>query len=399
MSSVRELHNHAMGFVDQAIRERARGKREFSLVLFRQALESELAAISELPEQTGLGWSILLRSAATMALDCEDFRMAEKLASKGLAGDPHPEVINELRDVWERANFNRHLELNGVGLSGLEVQLRLGGSDVVGSITSLPELVTRADSFQKLIYRIAQRKIDRVYRSRIPQSIQRSYRAYATAPMGEGFAIAIKLAHPREQGSFTDMLRTEEIIVEFMDLMETAEGAHVDELKARIPDPAYRRNFIGLGRKLAPDGDRIRRVGFTLVNGRVKRSLSVTTPASQFLSLQADSPSRSGEAPVEVSGTLKVADASNLTSDSNRIRLVCDDESHYDVSVPAGLMDDIVRPMWNSHVTVRGSLRLRQRVIRLHEIWESDPESGKSRSRLSVVSDASGGLQQSLPLP
>ena len=102
MSSVRELHNHAMTFVDRGLRERARGNSELAIDLFRKALDNELAAIDNLSTQSGLGWSVLHRSAATLALDCEDFRLAEKLACKALAGDPHPEIADELRDVLEQ---------------------------------------------------------------------------------------------------------------------------------------------------------------------------------------------------------------------------------------------------------------------------------------------------------
>ena len=102
MSSVREFHDQAMTFVDRGLRERARGNAECAIGQFRQALENELAAIDNLSTQSGLSWSILLRSAATMALDCEDFRLAEKLACKALAGDAHPEIVEELRDILEQ---------------------------------------------------------------------------------------------------------------------------------------------------------------------------------------------------------------------------------------------------------------------------------------------------------
>ena len=102
MSSVRDLHNRAMTFVDQGLRERTRGNADSAIGLFRQALENELAAIDSLSVQNGLGWSVLHRSAATLALDCEDFRLAEKLACKALAGEPYPEIAEELRDVLEK---------------------------------------------------------------------------------------------------------------------------------------------------------------------------------------------------------------------------------------------------------------------------------------------------------
>ena len=395
MSSVRQLHDRAMDFVDRGLRERARGNTERAIGQFRQALENEMAAIDNLSTQSGLGWSILVRSAATMALDCEDFRMAEKLASKGLAGDPHPEIVNELRDVWERANFHRHLELSGIKLNGTEVQLSLVGAEAAGGMTPLPELVTRVDSFQKLVYRIAQRILRKEYRSRIPNDVRNGYRAFAAAPTNGSFAIAIKLAHTAEQTSFPGMLGTEEVIGEFLDLLELANDSRLDEIEARIPDPNYRQNFVGLGKKLAPDGKRIRQVGFTLVNGTKTRSLSVTTPASQFLPARVE-PKETGGRIVEASGILKFADASGRKA--NRIRLDGKTGSRHEVLVSPGLMDDIVRPMWNSHVTVRGSLRRRQRVIRLYEIWESDPESGKQGSRLATISDTSSGLQQPLHL-
>ena len=393
MSSVHELHNRAMNLVDQAIRERMHGNTKPSLSLFRQALESEMAAIDILPERGGLGWSILLRSAATLALDCEDYRMAEKLASTALAGDPHPEVVDEIRDVWERANLFRHLEISGIALSNTEVQLSLVGSAAAGGMTYLSELLVRVDSFQKLVYRIAQRKLYKVFRSRIPSEVKSGYGAFAAAPTTGSFAIALKLAHARDQSSFPGMLGAEEVISELLDLLEIANRDREDELRSRIPDPNFRQNFVGLSKRLAPDGRRIRQVGFTLVNGKTTRSLAVTTPASRFLTrrMETKGPSRTV---VEASGVLRYADATGRKE--NRIRLDESDGSSHEVLVPPGLMDDIVRPMWNSHVTVRGSLRRRQRVIRLHEIWESDPESGDRLRKPTIISNASSGLQQPL---
>ena len=393
MSSVRTLHNRAMDLVDRAFQEKARGNSEPSLALFRDALQSELAAIRQLPEQSGLGWSVLIRSAATIALDCEDYRMAEKLASTALAGDPHPEVEEEIRDVWERANFHRHLEFSGVALGSTEVQLSLVGSAAAGGMIDLSELLIRADSFQKLVYRIAQRRIFQEYRSRIPNEVRAGYGAFAAAPTAGSFAIAIRLAHTREQSSFPGMLGTEEVIGEFLDLLELADESREEEIRRRIPDPHFRQNFVGLGKRLAPDGKRIRQVGFTFVNGGKTRSLSVTTPASRFLSPRVET-SESGTSVVEASGVLRFADASGRRA--NRIRLAVDDGSSREVMVPPGLMDDIVRPMWNSHVTVRGSLRRRQKIIRLYQIWESEAESGRRRSKPISISNTSGGLQQSL---
>lgn len=101
MSKVSDLHNKAMEFADLADLERRRSNEERAAEFLEQALEFELAAIAELYDQDGLTWSVLHRSAGWLALDCNRPRLAEQLACKALAGDPHPEIAEELRDLLE----------------------------------------------------------------------------------------------------------------------------------------------------------------------------------------------------------------------------------------------------------------------------------------------------------
>ncbi len=95
-------HNQAMDLVEIAILERTRGHDEKAVQLYAEALELELAAIKELDERDDHDeptWSVLHRSAGWMAFNSNQFRRAEKLASRALAGDPHPEIAEELRDL------------------------------------------------------------------------------------------------------------------------------------------------------------------------------------------------------------------------------------------------------------------------------------------------------------
>lgn len=81
-----EHHNLAMEFADLGIRNRVQGNMERALAYFKQALDFELAAISELDQTDGLAWSVLHRSVGTLALDCRDFRRAEQITTRALAG-------------------------------------------------------------------------------------------------------------------------------------------------------------------------------------------------------------------------------------------------------------------------------------------------------------------------
>ncbi len=103
--------------------------------LYEEALESELAALRTLRHPTAITSAIMHRSAAWLALECKKNRLAEKLASTALAGDPPPGVAEELREVWEQANFHRHLRAQGIGLSEDEIQMTLSGPGVGSGVT------------------------------------------------------------------------------------------------------------------------------------------------------------------------------------------------------------------------------------------------------------------------
>ena len=125
--------------------------------------------------------------------------------------------------------------------------------------------------------------------------------------------------------------------------------------------------------------------------------MSVTTEARNIPSPETQNTQQARQS-VEVSGMLRFADAG--ASNRNLIKLVNDDGPSYDIRVPVGLMDDIVRPLWNLHVTVRGSKGRRQQYIALQEIWESIHTSGQRVGpAITASSIHSHGFQQSLLHP
>ncbi len=101
MTSVQEKHHQAMALTDEAFLARRQGNIEGASQFFQQAFQQEREAAEQadregLPEPTR---SVLYRSAATLALDCHLFRDAERLAARGLSGDPPEDVADELRAV------------------------------------------------------------------------------------------------------------------------------------------------------------------------------------------------------------------------------------------------------------------------------------------------------------
>ncbi len=104
-------HLQAMSLCDQAMAARVAHKREEATVLFRQALASERKAAEAVAGAPALEptRSVLHRSAAALAVECGEHRLAEKLIATALAGEPPDEVAEELRELLEQVNLRRRL--------------------------------------------------------------------------------------------------------------------------------------------------------------------------------------------------------------------------------------------------------------------------------------------------
>lgn len=368
MNTVNEWHNKAMELAELALKERVQGNVEQADAFFEQALGRELDAIAALEGIVEPTWSVLHRSAATLALDCRQFRKAEQLVAKALAEDPPMEIAEELRDLLEQINFGRHLELRGVTLQPDELQLSLSGEAVGFGLTDAAEFFSRGIDASKIMHRIVERRRQRPFRDRGPlgKDIRDGYPVLVSVPRAASFSVTLKLGQPK-QLALPDILGTAAVIDEFMSLMELLNKSRIPDIQERIPDLAYRRNFLGLAKRIAPDGERIRQVGFTLLRSDVERSVEITKPASEISIAPNEEPPSAEVETVVLRGILGYADAIH----HNRIEIRDTKGAIHKIQVPTGMMNDIVRPMWDSSVSIRGVRKYNTDLIELREISES----------------------------
>lgn len=376
MSRAKELHNQAMDAAQFALWERVRGNHDEAATFFGQALKDELAAIAEL-EKTGpvneLTYAILHRSAGTLALDCKEFRLAEELATKVLAQEPHPEIAWELRELLEQIYFQWGLGQQGVELSDDEIQLSLMGREVGFGLVNAEELLGRVHNSSQLLYRIAERRANRSFREGgyPAREIREGYQTFISAVKSGSFIATLKLGQPAGQLSLPGMAATAEVVDEFIDLMQLVTRSRIEEIKERVPDLAYRRNFFALAKKLAPDGRRIQQVSFKAGRGGVARSVEITKPAADFPAPPVEEAAPGESEAVELRGILRYANATR--SQQNQIRIMDSDRKSHTIEVPAGMMNDIVRPMWDTPVVVEG-LKQAGRIV-LQDIWPAAEEA------------------------
>lgn len=358
MSSANDAHDRSMDCAELALLARMRNDHEEADRLFRESLKYELIAIEAVrAERVEPSFSILHRSAATLALDCNDPRLAEKLITSALSNEPPVEITEELRDLLEQVYFRRHLQLRGITLQEDEVQMSLAGKGVGFGVVHSDEFLERVEKASKLIYRIVDRRQGRPFRTsgRLKKTVKNDYEVFLSVPRAASFAVTLRLGRPTEQPRLPGTSDTAEVVDEFMTLMGLLGKGDYVSIENAIPEATYRTNFVQLGKRLAPDGEDVAMVGFTTMRAGRERFVEVSRRRAEIAvpeSIATD------VAPVQkrvtVRGILRFADATR--ADSGQIKIV--DETTgttHIVKVPEGMMGDIVKPLWECRVVVTGS--------------------------------------------
>lgn len=353
MTKIDDLHQQAMALVDEALIKRHRGDESEAANLLRLAFthEKKAAEIARSESCSEPTRSILHRSAATLALDCGEIKEAERLVATALSLDPPSDIAEELRDVFQNTQFHRHLDLHGISLQADELQLSIAGKVVAHGLVESEAFLSRVQFLEKLVYRTAERIRGRPFHEAgpFPKAILKDFTFYLSVPRAASFAVTMRLGSSKQM-ILEGMSDAEHVIDEVIESLHLFEDQRRDELQKRIPDKGYYRNFVALSGQLAPDGERISQVGLTVVRRGQRRSVGLKRPVHETLYIDSLRELEEKAEPVTVTGFLRFADS---TKDEQKIKLVAEGK-HYTVIVPEGMMADIVRPLWEFEVIVKG---------------------------------------------
>ena len=354
MTTYNDVHNKAMDYAEFALSAKRRGDSVEADRLFAQALELERKAIDLLTERVEPEYSILHRSAATLALDCGRFRLAEQIAAKALAGDPPEHVVWQLRSVMEQVTLHEHLRLDGVELADDELQMSLAGARIGPGLAPLEDFFHRADATRKLIQRVSEHRCGQGHRENGHAEVSRPVMPEVlVSPLRAGnVAVTLKIGSPVEP-EFPEVVGSKGLVDETLDVIETVAANTNGGLATVYPDKAYRRNFEQLVKRIAPDGDRVTLVGFTSVSAGKERRVPLTITRAELGAARRPVPPEVIDE--MITGRLLFADGTRQRSQS--IQIVQVDGEKRRIRVPAGMMDDIVRPLWNEVVTAVCTVR------------------------------------------
>lgn len=378
--TVAELHQAAMDAYDSAVLAGKDGDAARSAESYRVALSLESEAASRLAGRVELEptRSVIHRSAAAIALRCREFRQAEKLIAVALSGNPHDEIADELRDMLDQVHFERHMELRGLRLAPNEVQISIAGDAVGSGIAQSDEFVGRVQVAQKIITRTIERKLHRPFREsgNAIKEIETNYQLYLSAPRAGSFAVTLRVGLPDDQPFLAGMEDAAppspgDTVHAVLECLEAFNSGQDERLRELIPEPDYHRNFVALARRLAPDGERVKLVGFTSDDAETPRRVALDRPRRSFARDEVERL----DGVIDVTGRLLFA---NSTTRSNMIRVVDDAEVQHRFSVPAGMMADIVKPLWEDRVRAVG-IRKGKVKVELQDIEPIREDSQRPR--------------------
>ncbi len=370
-----------MELADQAAKARLTGAMDEFKRLTVEALKFESDAAKTFAAKSDLEptRSVLFRSAATLAVECHELRVAEQLISAALAGNPPSEIADELRDLLEDVYFNRHLELRGVKLAPGEVQMMLEGDGVGFGMTRSEAFIQRVNVLETMLYRTAERLMGRVFHEvgRRKKKLAEAFELYLSVPRAASFAVTLKLSQSNQPDlPGVEDLQSTQTMKELLDNLELLNKGDIVALEKRISDEPYRRNFIALAEKLAPDGSDIRTVGFTSVTGEETRKVALAIPRKMLrerIRLKPRRPIKSKEKEVQIHGTLLEADATQQLE--GLINVVDVKGEKITIHVPRGMMSDIVKPLFEEDVVVSAIDRGSQIDLVTIDLAESDEKS------------------------
>lgn len=352
MASVRELHNEAIHLANMATRSLQFDPEAQVATLFRQAFELESQAASLVPNEPSSEptRSILYQSAASLALQCGEFKIARQLVAQGLTGSPPPKIEHQLIRLFDQIKLEQNLQTNGMSLDKVDLDMAIQGNSVGAGFILSTELTRRIDNIKRLIELNVQRLMQRpVRRGPIP-ILFNPFQIGVSVPRSSSFAITLKLIVRNEQ-QLSLFASPPQVIDEILTSMEMINESRTEDLKNLLKINGYYPKVLALIKDIAPDGEKVNAIAFTTQNRAVRLTRQRHSITLEPVVSNQDQTAQERHS-IEVRGILNFAD--DTKSNLSKVGLTDESGKLYFINVTGGI-DELVRSNWKQAVSVSGT--------------------------------------------
>lgn len=361
----KDMHREAESLASKAALERRSGRIDEALVLYGRAADAECAALEALSSDKSRTHSVLSLSAASLLYKAERFDESERLIFKSLAEATLEEWADkQLRELLQVVSDERALcVVSGRRYSGDSITLALRG-DSIGSGTGPLDIVLHtAGAFRKLLLRFAEWKGDyplRTYGS-VPKALLGLVQARVCEPAPGSYRLEVRLTEPRQRELFEERGVEPRVVSDAMFdfLTRLTEGTAAD-IEAFIPQPDYRKALLQLTRGLTPSGKRLNEVSIYRRRDSRTQSVHLKENVSPRIRRALPKPELPKTKRGELRGTLRA-----LHLDENWLELTTPAGDHVKCATVHDMLDDMVGPMVNHEVIVRGPYETKYGKTRL----------------------------------
>lgn len=357
------LHREASQLANKARIAQFDGDETVYSSLIEQAFQKESESAILLREDPSHHmFAILHRSAATLAYRCADFRAAELLIAHGLAGDPNQHVKEELYDLLGKVRLSSKLTTTDLLDNDSDLVLTLQGVEPDAGLLDyklLPRLVTKCAVLLRntigFVYDFGFQELSQV---------DKKYRLLTSTPAKGSYKVGIKLAH-QAQLPLPNFGGFDEVLSKLIENVRLLADGDIEQLQRNFNDNSYFNNFLGLAKEVAPDGERVTAVAMEAAIQGQKQSVLLDRARSELSAMYL--PPANEATPTEyrisdeqetVVGLLQYADA---TRAHGEVKLRDDDGKWWQIVVPEGLAEDVVKPYFGDRVQVKGRHMIRAR--------------------------------------
>lgn len=358
------LHREASELANRARIAQFDGDDIAYLKLTEQAFEKESESANLLQQDpTHHMFAILHRSAATLAYRCGEHESAEELILEGMRQTRNDGIREDLYNLLDRVRLAVKYGQNANQLEDEELVMTLQGVEANTGLIEPSLLSKRIIKFSTLV-RNTISSINR-YSFRNRRRVDREYRVLATAPSFGSYRIGMTVTHVGPD-RFPDVSYFDGVRLKVMENLRLLNGGDIARLHSDLNDDSYLQNLVGLAKELAPDGNAITAVGLEAkVEGQRKSILlDRTRDDLNEMVLPLDEELVTDEYRITdekdaVVGVLQYADATK-----DQVKLLTDDGKWWQIVVPEGLAEDVVKPYFGDRVRVEGRHMIRTRKAR-----------------------------------
>lgn len=358
------LHREASALANRARIAQFDGDESEYLDLTQQAFRKEFESAKQLREDPSHHmFTILHRSAATLAYRCGEYEYAEDLVLYGLKRSTGSHLRDELYSLLDRVRLAQKYGMSADELEVEDLVMTLRGIEANRTLIEPSSLTRRINNFSTLIRNTIGSINNYSFRER--GKVNRNYGVFATVPSLGSYKIGMTMTYLGTK-RFPDISYFDGVRQKFLENLRLFNNGDLERLRNDFEDERYFLNMVGLAKELAPDGRLITSVGIEAdIEGQRKRLLfDSTRDELNQLILPLDEQSVSDDYRITdetdtAVGVLHYADAVK-----NVIKLHPDSGKPWHIVVPEGLAEDVVKPYFGDRVRVVGRHMIRKKKAR-----------------------------------